>query len=127
MARFKPGESGNPKGRPPKKRTLTEILEKAGNGAKVYGGGIAPKKLLAELLWQAAATGTVTFPDQTKAVVLEPQDWIGVVKFLYQHIDGPPKQELDVTSNGDSLRFTSEDAVTALKELEAWQAKKSNG
>lgn len=100
---FRKGESGNPKGRPPKHRQLTAILEKAGNAKKVYGDGVAPKKLLAELLWQAAATGTVTFPGDTDATKLDMQDWIGVVKFIYSHIDGPPKTEVDITSAGEQL------------------------
>ena len=70
---------------------------------KVYSNGIAPRRLLANLLWQAATTGVVTFPGHEKVTVLEMQDWIGVVKFIYQHIDGPPKSELDVTSKGDAL------------------------
>jgi hypothetical protein len=30
-------------------------------------------------------------------------DWFGVAKFLYAHIDGPPKAELDVTSGGEPI------------------------
>lgn len=96
------GQSGNPNGRPPKNRALTTILEKAGGRKKVYSA-VAPKRLVAELLWQAASTGEVTFPGETDAVKLDIEDWIGVVKFIYQHIDGPPKNELDVTTNGNDL------------------------
>lgn len=103
MPAWKKGESGNTKGRPPKKRTLTEILEKAGNAKQEVGGdSFAAKKLLADLLWQAATTGTVTFPDGTVRA-LDVQDWMGAVKFIYQHIDGPPKAELDITSDGESF------------------------
>jgi hypothetical protein len=93
---WKQGESGNPKGRPPKNRTLTDILEKAGNLKREVGGtSYAQKQMVAALLWQAATTGTITFPDGiTKA--LDVQDWTGIVKFIYQHIDGPPKTEMDV-------------------------------
>lgn len=93
---FKKGESGNAKGRPLKNRALTDILEKAGSTKKVYGQDIAPKRIVAELLWQAAATGEVTFPGDTDATPLDIEDWFGVVKFIYQHIDGPPKSEMDV-------------------------------
>lgn len=93
---FRKGESGNAKGRPKKNRTLTDILEKAGSTKRVYGQGVAPKNIVAELLWQAAATGQVTFPDGTTRT-LDVQDWSAVVKFLYQQIDGPPKTEMEVT------------------------------
>lgn len=101
---WKKGESGNPKGRPPKKRTLSEILEKVGNTKlNALGEQVASKKLLAALVWQAATMGAVMFPGQEKAMVLESQDWLGVVKFLYGQIDGPPKNEVDVTTNGNDL------------------------
>lgn len=97
---WKKGESGNPNGRPQKNRTLTAILERTGGGKKVYSNGQTPRKLLAELLWQAATTGEVTFPGDETATSLDMQDWIGVVKFIYQHIDGPPKSEVDVNHAG---------------------------
>lgn len=88
---FKKGQSGNAKGRPPKNRTLTAILEKAGNTKHVVGGKpVAAKKLMADLLWEAAATGKVTEPDGT-TVTVEMGDRLGIIRFLYQHIDGPPK------------------------------------
>lgn len=100
-----PGASGNPKGRPKKGRALTDILEKAGAATVPNGDGKKKgrKTLLAEMLWEAAITGLVTFPavGETEARVeaLAGDDWLGVVKFLYQHIDGPPKQTIDLTSD----------------------------
>jgi hypothetical protein len=103
MPAWKKGESGNPKGRAPKNRTLTDILEKAGNAKHDYGGSpITAKHLVANLLWQAAVEGQVIFPDGT-ILRLGVEDWIGVNKFIYQHIDGPPKAELDITSAGEQL------------------------
>lgn len=94
------GKSGNAKGRPPKNRTLTAILEKAGNAKRVVGDKpVATKKLIADLLWEAAATGKVTEPDGT-TVAVEMGDRLGIIRFLYQHIDGPPKSEVEVSGAG---------------------------
>lgn len=98
---WKPGVSGNPKGRPKKVRTLTAILEKAG-GKKLENTSKTHKQLAAELLWTAAATGRVTFPDGS-GLQLEAKDWLDVVEFLYKHIDGPPLSQVDVTSGDEPI------------------------
>jgi hypothetical protein len=102
--KFQKGQSGNPSGRPPKSRALTEILERAGNVTVDVGADrkVARKRILADLTWQLATTGSATFPDGVQ-LNLEPGDWLALLKFLYQHIDGPPKTELDVTSGGQPI------------------------
>jgi hypothetical protein len=97
------GQSGNPKGRPPKERALTSILEKAGSKTLEYEGKrISSKRLVARLVWSGSTTGKLAFPDGN-TIELTYDDWIELVKFIYQHIDGPPKAELDVTSGGERL------------------------
>lgn len=98
---WKKGESGNAKGRPTKNRALTTILEKAGN-AKRTAGAAPAKKMLADLMWQAATEGAVEFSHGNQ-LVLEASDWIGVIKFLYQHIDGPPKSEIEHSGSVDVI------------------------
>jgi len=102
---FRPGQSGNPNGRPTKKRALTEILERAGAATVLVDGKkITGKHLVARLLWQAATTATVQFPDSVPmGVALE--DWIAIVKFIYTQVDGPPKSEMDITSDGGPIVF----------------------
>lgn len=101
---WKKGKSGNPNGRPPKSRALTEILEKAGNKSiEVDGKNVAGKRLVASLLWDVATTGKATFPDGTM-LAASPQDWMAIVKFIYTQIDGAPKAEMDMTSNGETIK-----------------------
>jgi len=100
------GQSGNPNGRPPKSRALTEILEQHGNrtledaDGKRRGG----KRIVARALWEIATTGRTTLPgDPPLELKVEGDGWFDVVKWLYQHIDGPPKSAVDVTTAGESL------------------------
>jgi hypothetical protein len=105
---WKPGESGNPNGRPLKNRALTTILEQAGNRTildATTGKAHARKRILARLVWQLATEGKVTLPNNAN-LVLDPADWIGLVKWIYQHVDGPPKSEVDVTSGGEKIIVT---------------------
>lgn len=94
---FEKGQSGNPNGRPVKNRAWTEILEKAGGKTvEVDGKAVARKRLIADMVMQAASTGVVTFPDAT-ALRAEFKEWADFVKWIYTHIDGPAKQEVDLT------------------------------
>jgi len=100
---WKPGVSGNPHGRPPKQRALTEILRRGGSKTVLVDGrNISRRRLIASMLWSLAATGEATFPDGKK-LVFSPEDWLGVVKFIYAQLDGPPKQDIDVTTGGEKL------------------------
>ncbi|MCD6291384.1 MAG: hypothetical protein J7M34_12840 [Anaerolineae bacterium] len=90
------GQSGNPRGRPPKGRALTEILEKAGSRTlEARGRRISRKRLVADLLWQTAATGKLVFPDG-RVLEVPFADWFDVVRFIYSRIDGPPKVSMEL-------------------------------
>ena len=99
------GESGNPKGRPPKSRALTAILETAlSKSVEVPGRGkVARKRILAEMVAQAVTEGQVTLPTGEIKVIADFNDWFSIVQFIYKHIDGPPRAELDITSGGQPL------------------------
>jgi hypothetical protein len=97
---FRPGQSGNPAGRPPKSRALTEILERGGaKTVLVDGKPMSGKRYIARALWELATTGRVTLPDGTSWTV-DPKDWLDTVKWLYVHIDGPAKTETKVDLSG---------------------------
>lgn len=95
---WKPGQSGNPAGRPKGGRALTEILRRYGNRRMAVKG--AEKKqgrkfVLANLLWQAVTLGRVTFPDGG-ILKLDGKAWVECVRWLYRHVDGDAPQHLQV-------------------------------
>ena len=104
---FTSGKSGNPNGRPLKSRALTEILERRGNSTclDIDGKKRGAKYIVARALWELAATGKTTLKDgeDTKSIEVGAKGWFEIVKWLYSQIDGPPKAELDVTSDGQSI------------------------
>lgn len=103
MAKFLPGQSGNPNGRPKKERALTDILERAGSASlDVDGKSMSGKRLIGALAWQGLTTGEINFPDG-KTMQLSPQDWKDLLKWVYGQIDGPPKQAVDLTTGGEKL------------------------
>lgn len=89
---FRAGSSGNPSGRPPKHRALTDILEKAGRDQhqNVEGDLVQGRNLVARMLWDIAATGEALLPNG-ETLRYGARDWFEVVKFLYIQIDGPVK------------------------------------
>lgn len=97
------GQSGNPKGRPPKGRALTDLLEAFGNKTTVDSDGTrrSRKRMLAQMIWEMSTTGSVTLPGGRVLKVDDAADLINVWKFLYSQIDGPPKMQLGLTGEND--------------------------
>ena len=95
------GQSGNPNGRPKKDRALTAILERGGSKTRedVDGKRRSGKRIMARALWEIATTGQTTLPraDGEYKVSVKGDGWFDVVKWLYQHIDGPPKLRAEIS------------------------------
>ncbi len=107
LTSWKKGDpSPNPNGRPLKHRALTAILERAGSKTVDDDGkSTSRRRVLARMVWEAATTGSVRFPDG-KALKVDAGDWFDVVKWIYSHIDGPPKQQIGLTGVEDGPPIT---------------------
>lgn len=101
------GRTNNPNGRPPKSRTLTALLEKAGDQkvVDVDGNEIPAKQLVSRYLWEALTTGSVLLPSG-HAMHFDGSEWAALAFKVLAQVDGPPKAEVDVTSGGEALTFT---------------------
>jgi len=104
---FQKGQSGNPAGRPPKDRALTDLLEKAGKRTiEVDGRKVAKSRFLADAIWEAITEKKITLPNNT-VMDVGPNDWWAAVQFVYKHIDGPPRQSVDLTTGGEPLKIVN--------------------
>lgn len=77
------------------------VFEGDGVSVKVSG-----HKLLAAVVTELVTTGSATLPSG-KVLDPSPKDWIETVKWVYAHIDGPPKQEVE-QSGGVTIRIIDE-------------------
>jgi hypothetical protein len=85
---FKPGQSGNPNGRPKVGPTLTDILKELGDLEDVEfrrGEMVTRKEALGHKMWNLALKGNEQ-----------------IAKYIYDRIDGKPTQEIRV---GNHLRI----------------------
>src|ERR671916_1572403 len=89
-----PGRSGNPHGRPPKSRALSEILEKAGGRklAGVDGRSRSAREWVARHAWELAATGKTELPGGRILEVEDVREWLAVVSWLFDRAEGKPKR-----------------------------------
>jgi hypothetical protein len=88
------GASGNPNGRPPSSRALTQILERAG-GRRLEGPdgkARAARELVARHAWERAATGKTELPGGRILEVEDVREWLAVVSWLFDRAEGKPKR-----------------------------------
>lgn len=93
-----------------KKRQLTKLLRSVGDGE--FQNGKTRSEVMAELVWQLACTGAVTFPDgrELKASV---KDWKDAVQWIYTHCDGAARVEQAI-----ALGLEGQLSDTPLSELQ---------
>jgi len=112
---WKPGQSGNPAGRPKqnKSRELAGLLTKAGTKRFKFtddtgrNRSIEYNEFIAGRIMEALSTGQVTFPpgimEEAVPVVirLNSAEWMKLVDFFFKQVDGlvPKSQELDKTED----------------------------
>ena len=106
---WKKGQSGNPNGRPKKGYALTDMLTRELNklAYDIDGKRHRNKTILTRVAVEAATTGSITFPKvspsgEVHAVTrrLEPRDWMTWVKFLFDRVEGPSTQKLELSGTG---------------------------
>jgi len=89
------GKTNNPNGRPPKSKALTNMLEVALGKTHLYQGkSISGKRILADMVSNAIITGRIRFPSDTEDSVISIKDWIELVKWTYERVDGKPVQPI---------------------------------
>lgn len=81
--RFKPGQSGNPKGRPSKGYSISDMMK------EMIGNNPEAKKKLGEVIMSKALEGDMV-----------------AIKTLWQYMDGMPKQTID--ANIEQKEFNDE-------------------
>ena len=84
--RFKPGQSGNPRGRPQGTLSLTDVLRKLGDieDVEIRKGEpkIPRKEALGHKMWNMALSGKAD-----------------IARYIYDRLDGKPTQEIKVQSD----------------------------
>jgi len=70
---WKPGQSGNPKGRPPKGQSLTDALKER-----------VDKQAIADKLYEMAIEGDIS-----------------ALKYIYDRVDGKPGESIDLNHQGE--------------------------
>mgnify|MGYP003393555306 CR=1 FL=1 len=106
--RFKPGQSGNPKGRPKGQRQLSTILKEA---LKEIAKGKTGKPLLdpetgEALTWEAALIKRII----DKAIIKGDQK---TIEMIFDRIEGKPRQKIDF----DDKTKGREDRFDSIKKL----------
>ena len=98
------GNRNNPNGRPPKNKALTTALEVSlGRTIEVDGKRVNGKRVLADLVVSFLTTGRAMFPGEENESIISISDWAGMVKWIYDRVDGKPIQPVEGT--GDEGEF----------------------
>jgi hypothetical protein len=90
-AHWKPGQSGNPEGRPAQTTALAEVLRDIGAEKAQMNApeSLTYRETIGFMLWDAVRDGVLRFGDG-RLSKLSNKEWLDIVKWVQQQID-PPK------------------------------------
>jgi hypothetical protein len=74
------------------KRTIAHLIREAGKGdlfVEAMAKNMPYQNYLAIMLWDAVTEGEFLLADGRKIQISEFKDWLDLVKFMAQHVDGP--------------------------------------
>lgn len=104
---FQKGQSGNPAGRPKKGATLSDLL---------YGRlcdniqdhdrsrkDKPAKDVLSRIIIELATNGRAKLADGS-LMVLDASEYLRLLEFVFNRIDGKPQQAVDVTTDGAPVK-----------------------
>jgi len=99
---WKPGESGNPKGRPRKGKALTEIIKLAGSRMVDHSEGrISSKRLMARAAWELITHGRTELLGGKVLKVENLAEWKSLVEWVLTRVDGPPIERKEVATEDE--------------------------
>ena len=114
------GKTNNPYGRPPKPRALTTALcEELELQFKQKGQELSGKKLLAQISIGVLKNGQVVLPNGD-VLEVSGKDYLDFLKWVYTHVDGPPRQEISLYQQDelDLSKLSDDDLLKLGKILE---------
>jgi hypothetical protein len=83
-------------GKPPIRRIIAHYMKLAGKenvDVQAMGKRMSYRKYLGIMLWDAATMGEMYFADGTKVQITDFKDWLDLVKYMSNHMDGPAVQD----------------------------------
>lgn len=122
---WKPGESGNPRGRPKKKNILTESLTEAAQSTFEYWDGPTKRRkkksdFITELILDALTTGYFVFPPnepegRETRVAISSSDLMKLIQFYFSRLEGTPKR-FEEDKEDDSKKGVTPQELEQIKE-----------
>lgn len=105
MARWIKGQSGNPKGRPRRGRTLADLIKQIGTEVVRFDDDgevneLSRRERLARILWTAALEGDTH-----------------CARLILEYTEGKPVQPVEVSGE---LRFTADELARAEAAIRGW-------
>jgi hypothetical protein len=96
---------------------LSDALRLRGAATVNYEGKrYSAGRFVARMLWELATLGITHFANGTE-LRAKNIGWFEIVRFIYAQVDGPPRAQVDVTTDGEPIGLTDAEVIAAIGGL----------